>query len=269
MVAKKTAAKKVPAKRASQAKSPRTTTAAPAKKAAKTPAKKSPTKTASTRTGRPRRRDGRRPAPDARLLQVLELKRDGKSYAEIATKLKYSSADLAFRAFEQAMQMLEVTSIANDRLLQRERLNQLQGALWPDAKDGDPKALDLLLKIMDRQAAIPQPLDSRPDRQLGDVEAATKKETEKLARHAPALAAAVLVLARNVDDNASDPKAAEKAARELRISMAQLRGLAGTRVEPESGGAPQPRKGAKKSVVVPPSRLEQLRQQADSGTGPT
>jgi len=266
----KTAVKKAPAKRAAGApvKSRRTTKAAPAKKAAKTPAKKSPTKAAAAKASPPRRR-GRKPAPDPRLLQVLELKREGKSYAEIATTLKYSSADLAFRAFEQAMQMLEVTSIANDRLLQRERLNQLQGALWPDAKDGDPKALDLLLKIMDRQAAIPQPLDSRPDRQLGDVEAATKKETEKLARHAPALAAAVLVLARNVDDNASDPKAAEKAARELRISMTQLRGLAGTRVEPESGDAPQPRKGAKKSVVVPPSRLEQLRREADSGTGPT
>lgn len=257
---KKAAAKKAPAKRA-----------APGKKAAaKKTAGRKTTKTAAAAKApsTPPRRRGRKPAPDRRLLQVLELRRKGMSFAEIAKKLKYSSADLAFRAFEQAIQMLEITSIANTRLLQLEQLTQLQSALWPDASTGDPKALDLMLKVMDRQASIPPPLDNRSDRELGPVEAATKKETAKLVEHAPALAAAVLVLARSVDDNASDPKSAEKSARELRISMTQLRGLAGTRMpEDKEPTTPQPRKGAKKAaaVVVPESRLEALRRQVDSG----
>lgn len=278
----KTSAKKAPAKRAASTRTRRTTKAAgpvkktaakrPAKKtAAKAPAKKTTTRKAAAAKASPAsRRRGRKPKPDPRLLEVLKLRRDGKSYADIATALKYSSPDLAFRAFEQAMQMLEVTSIANTRLLELERLNQLQSALWPQASEGDPKALDLLLKVLDQKLSIPQPLDNRPDRQLGPVEAATAKETAKLASHAPALAAAVLVLARSVDDNASDPAAAANASRELRISMTQLRGLAGTRVEGDKDpDTPQPRKKTAGEVVVPASRLEELRREADSGPGPT
>lgn len=272
MTTRKTAAKKVPAK------APTRRTAKAAAPAKKTPAKKATAKKPTSRKSTARkstgaakrppaaapRRTGRKPKPDPRLIEVLQARRDSKSFETIAAELKYPNAAAAFRAFEQGMQLLEMTSVSNERLLERERLEHLQSVLWPEAQLGDPKALDLLLKVIDQKTAIPSPLDNRPDRPLGPVEAGTKLETATLASHAPALAAAVLTLARNVDDNAGDPKAAAIAARELRISMTQLRGLAGTRLEPEHDDTPKPRKG-RKSVVVPESRLEQLRRLADSG----
>lgn len=253
MTAKKTAAKK------STRRTAKKTTSRVAKKA---PAKKTTTrKAAAAKAVSPPRRRGRKPKPDPRLLEVLEMRRDGKSLATIAEDLKYPDVAAAAKAFDQAMQMLAIPSVANQRMLERERLDHLQVQLWPLAIDGDTKALDQLLDVLEQRMKIPPPLDNRPDRELGPIEAATVKETAKLERHAPALAAAARILARAVDDNAGDPA---EVARELRISMTQLRGLAGTRVEEEHPETPE-----KKDVVVPPSRLEELRAEVDSGTRTT
>jgi hypothetical protein len=259
MATTSTSTKKAPAKRAVGATSRRTEKAAgPAKKTA---AKKATTtqRAAAARTSAPPRRRGRKPKPDPRLWQVLKMRRDGKSLPDIAKELKYPHVEAAAKAYDQAMQMMAIPSVANQRMLERERLDHLQLQLWPEAIAGDAKALDQLLDVIEQRMKIPPPLDNSVDRVLGPTEAATKKETEKLARYAPALAAAALLLARAVDDNAGDPA---DVARELRISMTQLRGLAGTRIEEEDPDTPKPKGG----VVVPPSRLEELRGEVDSGT---
>jgi hypothetical protein len=165
------------------------------------------------------------------------------------------------------MQMLEVTSVANQILLEHDRLDRIQAMLWPKALRGDAESLDRLMRVLEQRSKGPRPLDNRDDRIAGPVERGTDEEVGRLKKHAPALAAAALVLARAVDDNAGDPEKAASIARELRISMTQLRGLAGTRADGDAEDEAETRAAAVggRGVVVPQSRLAELRSQVDRG----
>jgi hypothetical protein len=213
------------------------------------------------------RRRGRPAAPDPRLLDVLDARRGGASWRAIATELEYPDPAAAERAFAQAMQMLEVTSVANQILLEHDRLDRIQAMLWPKALRGDAESLDRLMRVLEQRSKGPRPLDNRDDRIAGPVERGTDEEVGRLKKHAPALAAAALVLARAVDDNAGDPEKAASIARELRISMTQLRGLAGTRADGDAEDEAETRAAAVggRGVVVPQSRLAELRSQVDRG----
>jgi hypothetical protein len=96
---------------------------------------------------------------------------------------------------------------------------------------GDAKALDQLLDVIEQRMAIPPPLDNSADRAARANEAATKKETEKLARtrrrSRPRRCS-------SHERSTTTPATQADVARELRISMTQLRGLAGTRIEEET-----------------------------------
>lgn len=213
----------------------------------------------------------RGPLPDdPRIAQVVEARRGGASFSAIAAEMYAGDEAAARRAFDQGMRVHSVTSVANQILLEHARLDRLQAQVWPRALRGDVDALQQLFRILDERASLPRPLDDDPDRVKGTVEAATEAEADRLRKHAPALAAAVLVLARGVDDNAGDPDRALVIARELRISMTQLRGLAGTRVDDDAsdddesgqtGHRGQPTAGG---VVIPEARLAGLRLKVDS-----
>jgi hypothetical protein len=122
------------------------------------------------------RRRGRPAAPDPRLLDVLDARRGGASWRAIATELEYPDPAAAERAFAQAMQMLEVTSVANQILLEHDRLDRIQAMLWPKALRGDAESLDRLMRVLEQRSKGPRPLDNRDDRIAGPVERGTAED---------------------------------------------------------------------------------------------
>lgn len=89
-----------------------------------------------------------------RQAQAVELRRDGNTYAAIATQLGFSNASAARKAVRRAVSEVGLEEARTLVALQHERLNELLAQTWPVATDGtDPnclRAIDSTLRIMDR-----------------------------------------------------------------------------------------------------------------------
>ncbi|TQF04770.1 hypothetical protein E6W39_24255 [Kitasatospora acidiphila] len=109
---------------------------------------------------------GRKPANrrDAHQVPVIERRRaavelriQGKSWQEIADLLGYDSKGTACndvrRALQKAVQALAVP-MEEYRQLELDRLDKMQDALWPKVLEGDTKAVDTTLRLMDRRAKL-------------------------------------------------------------------------------------------------------------------
>lgn len=257
--AKKAAAKKAtPVKKSLDKK-------APAKKAA---TKKPPTKPAVTKKAAPRKRTARKPAAPrvtARDRQVLELRRAGVTFDVIAEQLKFRDVATAHASFLRALSGTLPAPRDEAKRLELDRLDRLQTTLWPKALRGDLQAVDRLVTAAQERVRIvsTDPLPLTEER--GPIETATSEECDRLRTAAPALAAAALVLARVVDEHRADPNATATAARELRMTMSQLRGLAGnTRTPKPSGGDTKPGEGSGKGGTV--TWLDELRQRSSGSS---
>jgi len=86
---------------------------------------------------------------------AVTLRIEGKPWQEIADTLGYDSRSSASKDVTRAMQQ----AIANlalpleeYRQLELDRLDAMQNALWPKVMDGDPRAIDTTLRLMDRRA---------------------------------------------------------------------------------------------------------------------
>lgn len=197
--------------------------------------------------------------------QVLELRRAGLGFDAIAKQLKFRDATSAHVAYERALAETMPPPIDERRHLELERLERLQTPLWPKAMKGDLAAVAELARLTQERMRIARndPLPDQGDRKPGAVEAATREECDRLAKNAPALAAAAITLSRTVDEASGDPGALATAARELRMTMSQLRGLAGFApgtAKPDPSD--EEKDGEGKGKVVPESKLEELRRKA-------
>jgi hypothetical protein len=86
--------------------------------------------------------------------KALELKKAGLSYDEIAVQCGYSSRARAFEAVTRSIREL-TQDVAKDVLvLELERLDRLQFGIWEKARGGDLQAIDRVLRIMERRAAL-------------------------------------------------------------------------------------------------------------------
>jgi hypothetical protein len=99
--------------------------------------------------------------------QALELRRAGVTYEVIARQLGYADRTGAYRAVRTALAQ-NIKEPADDvRALELERLDALLRGVWVPATQGNVQALDRVLKIMDRRAALlgldePVKIDLRP-----------------------------------------------------------------------------------------------------------
>lgn len=105
-----------------------------------------------------------RPATDGKAIdvakrraQLLELRRAGYTFQEIVTRhpeLGYRSASNAVQDAQRALHKL-VDEPARDVLaLELSRLNALTQGLWKAARSGDEKAVDRVLRVMERRAKL-------------------------------------------------------------------------------------------------------------------
>lgn len=89
--------------------------------------------------------------------KAIRLKIDGYTYTEIAEKLGYSSKGSACKDVSRALErhvIEEGLAIEAWRELELARLDVLQKAIWPEAKEGNPRAIETALKVLDRRAKL-------------------------------------------------------------------------------------------------------------------
>lgn len=93
-------------------------------------------------------------ATRTRQAQAVDLRRDGHTYAAIATQLGYADASAARKAVQRAVREIGREEARVLLMLQQERLNELLAQAWPVATDANhPRCLQAIhaaLKIMER-----------------------------------------------------------------------------------------------------------------------
>jgi len=87
-------------------------------------------------------------------IKALELRRRGKSYAEIARELGYSSGSGAHAAVKKALRKTLKEPADELRKMENARLDAMLNALWPEIEKGNPKAIAAGVKISDRRAKL-------------------------------------------------------------------------------------------------------------------
>lgn len=99
--------------------------------------------------------------------RVLELRKEGRTYRDIASELEDEFGDVALpggwderyaakdlrRALQKVRSDLEETA-ADVRSMELRRLDELLSGLWPDATDGDTDAVSAVLRVMKRRAKM-------------------------------------------------------------------------------------------------------------------
>jgi hypothetical protein len=100
----------------------------------------------------------RKNAPEPDVLdkenQIVELRRAGVTWKVIAERTGYASASGAYNAYQRIAERLIRPGLEEYRDLELERLDRLQVAVWGKAVTGDIRALDSVLRIIDRRTRI-------------------------------------------------------------------------------------------------------------------
>lgn len=86
--------------------------------------------------------------------QALELRLAGASFEQIGQALDYSCASSAYRAVQAAIAKVPEPAVQEYRLINTWRLNRLRINNWQNAQSGDPKAIEIELKIQQEEARL-------------------------------------------------------------------------------------------------------------------
>jgi len=85
--------------------------------------------------------------------RVLELRRAGATFDEIAKVVGYATPQGAYLAYHRAIKRVLVESGAEEALeAELDRCDRIQRAFWQQAMQGDTKAGLIVLRVMDRRA---------------------------------------------------------------------------------------------------------------------
>lgn len=91
----------------------------------------------------------------AREQQVLELRRAGLTFDQIASRVGYASRSSARTAYRRALERTGQDQTPQEaRKLEVDRLERLQLTLWPKAVKGDLQAIDRVLKISEQRTGL-------------------------------------------------------------------------------------------------------------------
>ena len=127
--------------------------------------------------------------------KVLELRRAGYTFDDIARSVGYASPSGAFYALSRALTRTLQQPADELRKMESDRLDRLQMAVWARALQGDPKAVDTVLKIMDRRSRL-----------LG-LDAPTKMQVEATNYDGSTIDAEVAKLRLILESHSSQPSA--------------------------------------------------------------
>lgn len=86
--------------------------------------------------------------------QVIELRRAGMTFADIAATLKVSP-EMARNSFRSGLKRIALEAGVEElRNIESDRLDRLQRAAWAKALQGDLPAIHTVLRIMERRARL-------------------------------------------------------------------------------------------------------------------
>jgi hypothetical protein len=89
-----------------------------------------------------------------RHLRALELRKAGATYQAIAEQLGYAQAKGAYKAVTSALKLTLREPAEELRELEVARLDAMLLVLWRRVQAGDEKAVDRVLRIMERRARL-------------------------------------------------------------------------------------------------------------------
>jgi hypothetical protein len=89
-----------------------------------------------------------------RELAVVELRREGKTWQQIADVVKYATPMGAWKAYQRACQRTLQEPTDEARRIELDRLDALQRTYWEPAVEGNLRAADFVLRVIDRRARI-------------------------------------------------------------------------------------------------------------------
>lgn len=96
-----------------------------------------------------------KPEQYERELQVLELRRAGGTWSDIARVVGYNDASAARKAYVRVTDRTLRESAEEARELELDRLDRLMAPYWgPATRQGDRKAAEFVLKVIDRRAKL-------------------------------------------------------------------------------------------------------------------
>ena len=90
----------------------------------------------------------------AKELKVLDLRRAGFTFMRIAEETGYKQASGAQRAYLRIMERTKPQAVEEHRWQELDRLDRMQVALWPRAMKGDDKAINTIVRLMERRARL-------------------------------------------------------------------------------------------------------------------
>lgn len=90
---------------------------------------------------------------------AVELRTQGFSYGEIADTLQYRDRSGAWRAVAKALSDRQVTAVDRLRMVQFAELEEEHRAAWEQAKGGDFRAIDKVMRCADARLSLLAVLD--------------------------------------------------------------------------------------------------------------
>jgi len=100
----------------------------------------------------------RKNAPEPEVLErenkIIELRRAGATWAVIAERVGYASASGAYNAYQRIAERVIRPNLEEYRDMELDRLDRLQMGVWAKALNGDSRAVDSVLRIIDRRTRI-------------------------------------------------------------------------------------------------------------------
>ncbi len=86
-------------------------------------------------------------------ITIIELRQEGYIWREIAVMVDMSIAGVA-KAYKRALTRHPHATIDEHRELELDRLDTLQRTFWKAAVEGNPRAADFVLRVIDKRAKL-------------------------------------------------------------------------------------------------------------------
>jgi hypothetical protein len=101
-------------------------------------------------------REKKAPEPETlkKEANVIQLRLAGATWTEIAAAVGYSGPSGAYGAYQRAAKRVIAPKIEELREMELDRLDRLQRGVWASAIGGNVRAVDSVLRIMDRRARL-------------------------------------------------------------------------------------------------------------------
>jgi hypothetical protein len=86
--------------------------------------------------------------------RAVEMVREGKTYDQIARAVGFANRGTAHRVVTRALAGRLIDGIDDLRHIELARLDALQAALWPRVEKGEVRAVNSVMRIIDRRCRI-------------------------------------------------------------------------------------------------------------------